>query len=58
MKQKQIGGITAQEIAEKELSLVGVQRPLDPNDLEIHRGYTPWLQVGEFFGMVYEEPQA
>jgi tRNA (cmo5U34)-methyltransferase len=57
MKQKQIGGITAQEIAEKELSLIGVQRPLDPNVLELHRGYTQWLQVGEFFGMVYEKPQ-
>jgi tRNA (cmo5U34)-methyltransferase len=56
MKQKQIGGITPEEIAEKELSLVGVQRPLDPREL-MKRNYTTWLQVGEFFGAIYEEKQ-
>ena len=53
MKQKQIGGITPEEIAEKELSLVGVQRPVDPTAFAA-RGYTPWLQVGEFAAYVYE----
>lgn len=53
MKQKQIGGITPEEIAEKELSLVGVQRPVDPAAF-VSRRYLPWLQVGEFAAYVYE----
>jgi tRNA (cmo5U34)-methyltransferase len=55
MKQKQIGGISPAEIAEKELSLVGVQRPLDVESHLIPRGYNKWLQVGEFAGFIFEK---
>lgn len=58
MKQKQIGGISATEIAEKELSLVGVQRPLDIQTHLIKRNYQQWLQVGEFAGFIFEQPPA
>ena len=56
MKQKQIGGIPLNEIASKELSLVGVQRPLDVQAHLISRKYCQWLQVGEFAGYIFENP--
>jgi len=55
MKQKQIGGITLNEIAEKELSLVGVQRPVDVETHLLRREYVKWLQVGEFAGYIFEK---
>ena len=55
MKQKQIGGITLNEIAEKELSLVGVQRPIDAKTHLHEREYKKWLQVGEFAGYIFEK---
>ena len=51
LAQKQAAGISSQEIAEKELSLSGVQRPLDN---ELGDGWTEWLRVGEFAGFIYE----
>jgi len=55
MKQKRLGGIEMSEIAEKELSLSGVQRPINPTGL-YDAGFQPWLRVGEFAGWVYESP--
>ena len=56
MKQKQIGGIELEEIASKELSLVGVQRPIDVQTHLRRRNYKRWLQVGEFAGFIFERP--
>ncbi len=51
LAQKRAAGITMAEIAEKELSLSGVQRPLDDYLLD---GFTEWLRVGEFAGHIWE----
>lgn len=51
LAQKQAAGVTMAEIAEKELSLSGVQRPLDNRLVD---GWTEWLRVGEFAGYVWE----
>jgi len=51
MSQKKLGGISDEEIAAKELSLSGTQRPIASGFLE-KRGYRQWLQVGEFRGYV------
>ena len=50
LKQKQSGGISMEEIAEKELSLVGRQRPVVPG---LFDGFVEWLRVGEFRGLIY-----
>ncbi len=55
MQQKRLGGIEMAEIAEKELSLSGVQRPINPEGLR-NAGFAPWLRVGEFAGWLYESP--
>jgi tRNA (cmo5U34)-methyltransferase len=50
LKQKQSGGISMEEIAEKELSLVGRQRPVVPG---LFDGFVEWLRVGEFRGLIH-----
>lgn len=55
MQQKRLGGISMTEIAEKELSLSGIQRPINPEGLT-SVGFAPWLRVGEFAGWIYEAP--
>ena len=54
LRQKQLGGINHTEIIDKELSLVGTQRPVSPNYLE---QYTCWLRIGEFAGYIFENDQ-
>lgn len=45
-------GVPAKEIVEKELSLSGVQRPLDPKDLP--GDPVEWFRFGDFAGWVIE----
>ena len=52
MKQKRLGNISYDEIAQKELSLVGGQRPIEHDEL-ITRGFHHWLRIGEFSGYIY-----
>lgn len=47
------GKNSAEDILKKELSLCGVQRPIDPDLLE-SRGFIKWLQIGEFIGWIKE----
>lgn len=51
LAQKQLGGITPNEIIDKELSLIGTQRPINPNVL--NPNYHCWLRIGEFSGYIY-----
>jgi tRNA (cmo5U34)-methyltransferase len=46
-------GAPADEIVAKELSLAGVQRPIDPRLLEAH-GAVEWFRFGDFAGYVIE----
>lgn len=55
LRQKEAAGIPAAEIAEKELSLSGVQRPVG---LALFDGWTEWLRIGEFAGYIYESPES
>lgn len=50
LQQKQLGGIKLDEIAAKELSLIGNQRPIKETHLH---NYTCWLRVGEFAGFIH-----
>lgn len=43
-------GCPKDEVIEKEMSLVGVQRPCD---FELFEKFERWFQVGEFIGYVY-----
>lgn len=54
LKQKELGGINHQEIIEKELSLIGTQRPIRPAHLN---DYTCWLRIGEFAGYIFTNDQ-
>ena len=44
-------GAKADDVLAKELSLSGVQRPIDP---ELLSSFTKWFQIGEFCGYLYE----
>lgn len=46
-------GVSAEQIVAKELSLAGVQRPLDPCHLT-SRGAVEWFRFGDFAGYVLE----
>lgn len=50
---KAAGGATGDEIVAKELSLAGVQRPLDPA-LLLSLGAVEWFRFGDFAGYVLE----
>ncbi len=50
LSQKQLGGITANEIIDKELALIGTQRPINPHAL--NPNYYCWLRIGEFTGYI------
>jgi len=50
LSQKQLGGINPDEIVEKELSLVGSQRPVRPGYFD---DYNCWLRIGEFAGYIF-----
>lgn len=52
MKQKLLGNISHDEIAQKELSLVGGLRPIEHEQLTT-RGFHHWLRIGEFSGYIY-----
>lgn len=52
MKWKLEAGATAEEILEKELSLGGVQRPINPAIIPVNA--TRFFQFGEFVGWIYE----
>ena len=54
LRQKELGGINHKEIIEKELSLIGTQRPIRPNHLDL---YTCWLRIGEFAGYIFTNDQ-
>ena len=49
-------GATPQEIIEKELSLSGIQRPLDSALLPYNA--VQWFRFGDFAGWLIEKPQA
>ncbi|WP_394239894.1 methyltransferase domain-containing protein [Vibrio astriarenae] len=44
-------GCKPDEILKKELSLAGVQRPVNP---ELLHSFTQWFQIGEFCGYLFE----
>lgn len=44
-------GAKPDEVLAKELSLSGVQRPINP---ELLSSFTKWFQIGEFCGYLYE----
>ncbi|CAH6841686.1 tRNA (Cmo5U34)-methyltransferase [Vibrio chagasii] len=44
-------GAKPDEVLAKELSLSGVQRPINP---ELLKSFTKWFQIGEFCGYLYE----
>ena len=48
---KVAAGVTAEQIIAKELSLNGVQRPLNKN--ELGNGFIEWFRFGEFSGWLY-----
>lgn len=50
---KASAGAPAEQIVAKELSLAGVQRPLDPRMLTAH-GAVEWFRFGDFAGYVIE----
>jgi tRNA (cmo5U34)-methyltransferase len=49
---KVAAGVPAEEIVAKELSLGGVQRPLDPR--ELGPGFIEWFRFGDFAGWLAE----
>lgn len=53
LEAKQRAGSAPEEIIAKELSLAGVQRPLDRRLLEYH-GAVEWFRYGDFAGWVIE----
>lgn len=46
-------GASPDEIIAKELSLAGIQRPMDESEL---RGFEPVFRFGDFTGWLYERP--
>lgn len=54
---KVAAGASGQEIVAKDLSLAGVQRPLEPEMLT-DRGGVEWFRFGDFAGYVIEGPAA
>lgn len=54
LRQKKEAGVPMEEIAEKELSLIGRQRPILPELLD---GWHEWLRVGEFGGYIWPRPE-
>lgn len=54
MREKQIAGASMDQIAIKELSLAGVQRPLPRAWLEGNFGAHKWFQFGDFAGWIIE----
>ena len=46
-------GVPLSEIAAKELSLAGVQRPIGPE--ELGKGFVEFFRMGEFVGWIYEK---
>jgi tRNA (cmo5U34)-methyltransferase len=55
LQQKLAVGARPEAILQKELSLAGYQRPLDPQMLP--DGARPFFQVGEFVGWIFEAPE-
>lgn len=55
MKWKLDAGATAEEIIAKELSLGGVQRPINPAIIPVNA--TRFFQMGEFVGWIYEREE-
>lgn len=54
LAQKRAAGADAGEIFDKEMSLIGVQRPVYQGLLV---GFTEWFRVGDFAGWIYERPE-
>lgn len=52
LSNKILSGCSHKEIIEKELSISGVQRPMRETDV---KGFTKWLQIGDFAGFIYEK---
>ena len=46
-------GTTSEAIVQKELSLSGIQRPIDPRT-ELPTGFREFFRFGEFVGLIYE----
>lgn len=53
LEAKREAGATPEEIVAKELSLAGVQRPLDRRLMEYH-GAVEWFRYGDFAGWIVE----
>lgn len=45
-------GAEPSDVTLKELSLIGVQRPLEPRDMG--EGFVEWFRLGEWVGYIYE----
>ena len=54
LKEKLANGATPNDILTKELSLAGVQRPIDPAKLFANYTYTEFFRFGEFGGYIVE----
>lgn len=54
LKEKLNNGASPEDIITKELSLSGVQRPIDPDKLFANYKYTEFFRYGEFGGYIVE----
>lgn len=54
LKEKMLQGVDTKDIITKELSLSGVQRPIDPDKLFLKYKYTEFFRFGEFGGYIVE----
>jgi tRNA (cmo5U34)-methyltransferase len=53
MEWKLLGGASQENIANKELSLSGIQRPLSPK--ELNSDFVEFFRIGEFAGWIIEK---
>jgi tRNA (cmo5U34)-methyltransferase len=56
LREKLNNGVSPADILAKELSLSGVQRPIDPVTLFANYKYTEFFRYGEFGGYILENP--
>lgn len=56
MAQKAKQGADPADIYSKEMSLIGLQRPMDPKVIE-SLGFVQWFRMGNFAGYIYEKPE-
>lgn len=57
LAQKAKQGARPEDIYAKEMSLIGIQRPLDAGVLRA-AGFHEWFRLGPFSGFIFEKPEA